>query len=62
MIEYKEIKFDLPDDKWIKVSFKQYQPGGDWICLMSDETMDDLVDIIQGYTDVDAHGRTLAVN
>jgi hypothetical protein len=43
------ITIDLPSGYQAQLMFRQYQPGGDWICQASDEYLADLREVLQGY-------------
>ena len=40
------IEMALPNGYQAKLLFRQFQPGGDWICQASDELMTDLKDLL----------------
>lgn len=43
-----DIVIDLPGGYEAKLLFRQYQPGGDWICQASDEYIADLSALLKG--------------
>jgi hypothetical protein len=42
------IIIDLPGGYTAQLMFRQYQPGGDWVCQASDELIADLQDLLLG--------------
>jgi hypothetical protein len=42
------ITIDLPGGYTAKLMFRQYQPGGDWVCQATDELITDLQDLLLG--------------
>lgn len=55
MIEYKSVELQLPSGNRVKITFKQFQNGGDWFCQMDDQIMDDFVDVLERETHDYAH-------
>ena len=42
------VYISLPGGYQAKLMFRQYQRGGDWICMASDEYITDLQDLLDG--------------
>ena len=42
----KFVTFKLPDGKYAKLLFTRYSEDDNWFCQMSDESMDELQDIL----------------
>lgn len=42
------LEVPLPNGYEARLLFRQFQPGGDWVCQASDETITDLQDLLAG--------------
>ena len=45
-MNYTHVEVPLPNGYEARLMFRQYQPGGDWICQATDELMTDLQDML----------------